>query len=399
MRGKLPKAQPYLHTQLLERVVSTMHYLHGLVYKRITVGLPNTGTISNIGFGNNSTAVGPNSRIEQSIPTFAQPLNKEGCTNIKNREYLGDILSSTGFSLQVSATLNPGLGEYFPWLANVAKNYTQYRFNSLIFMYKSTSGALSTTQALGQVMGSTSYNVYDPVPASKSAMLNQPFASSKVPSEDCLWPVECAPSMTSQQGLLYVRGGGITQGDQRMYDLGIFHLATNGQAEADLRIGELWVIYDIDLFKPELPVTNIAATNLSIISNTAYTNAAPLGSGTQTVTKNDLGLTVSGTKITFPELASGTFLLDFHWVGSATSGMTGYGNQEPIMSDNISMFITDVYNWHYAPATGQLSSRVCLSYMINILPSTAESTLEMNFTFPWKLPNSGQYFTLRVVRI
>lgn len=347
--------------------------------------------MSRIGFGasNNSTAVMPNSRLEQSIPTFANPLNKEGCTNIQNREYLGDILSSTGFSLQVQATLNPGLAEYFPWLSNVAKMYTQYRFNSLLFMYKSTSGALSTTQALGQVMGATSYNVYDPVPATKSAMLNQPFASSKVPSEDCIWPVECAPSMTSQQGLLYVRGGTPSTGDLRMYDLGTFNLATNGQASADLRIGELWVIYDIDFYKPELPATNIAATNYTIISNSAYTNAAPLGSGTQTVTQNDLGLTVSGTVITFPELAQGTYYISVYWAGTSNAACSGQGAAWTYATGITSIQYTS------SDVSGNNASRITVTDLVTVLPSTTPLSLT---TTTLVLPSGTTSVNITVVR-
>jgi hypothetical protein len=256
--------------------------------------------------------------MEQQIPTFSSNSFEDdaNCVTVSREEFIGDIVSSQAFLVQAALTINPGVEEVFPWLSKLAVCFCMYQFESLIFTYKSTSGALSTTQALGQIIGSANYNAYEAAPTSKQMMLNEVFSDSKVPSEDCYFPIECDPKQTSQNGLLFIRGGSATSGDQRMYDLGNFYLASNGQTTDGTKLGELWVSYKIRLYKPQLPASGISATNLSIIANSAYTNAAPLGSGTQTVTQNDLGLTVSGTVITFPALIQGTFLLNTCWSGT-----------------------------------------------------------------------------------
>ncbi len=307
---------------------------------------------------------------------FALNEGIEGCTVLANREYLGDILSSQNFAMSVSATINPGLSEYFPWLSSVAKNYTQYRFRSLMFHYKSTSGALTTTQALGQIIGSANYNVYEAEPTTKSQLLNTIFAQSTVPSEDCNFAIECEPSQTVTGGLLYVRGGTPAQGDLRLYDLGNFYLATNGMSADNVKMGELWISYEIELYKPQLPSNSIGGTNLTIISNSAYTNAAPLGSGTQTITQNDLGLTVSGTVITFPELAQGKYCVTILW--QQTSNTTIVGQNDPFTySSDITLD-----KLLYADASPNNGTRAMVAVFITVSPSPVQQTLTTkSFTF------------------
>lgn len=318
---------------------------------------------------------------------FALNEGIEGCTVLANREYLGDILSSQNFAMSVSATINPGLSEYFPWLSSVAKNYTQYRFRSLMFHYKSTSGALTTTQALGQIIGSANYNVYEAEPTTKSQLLNTIFAQSTVPSEDCNFAIECEPSQTVTGGLLYVRGGTPAQGDLRLYDLGNFYLATNGMSADNVKMGELWISYEIELYKPQLPSNSIAGSNLTIISNNAYTNAAPLGSGTQLVTQNDLGLTVTGTVITFPELAQGTYHVYTYHIGSATSIVNPSVTPSSDMTRTNLMFIP----------SATTTARAIFGHTVVLNGSPTPQTL--TWSGSGTLPSSGTSVTVIVYQI
>lgn len=48
------------------------------------------------------------------------------------REYIGDLNTSTGFSL-TSFNLNPGLNSTFPYLSQLAVNFQEYRFHGLCF--------------------------------------------------------------------------------------------------------------------------------------------------------------------------------------------------------------------------------------------------------------------------
>lgn len=172
-------------------------------------------------------------------------------TRIRHREYLGDITGSIAFTTQ-TYPLNPGIATSFPWLANIAQGFEEYQFLGVIFEFKSTSAVAlnSTNTALGTVIMATEYNAQKPAFISKLQMENYEYASSAAPSVDQMHPVECDPKLTPFPKL-FVRGPTATIGDIKTYDLGFFQLATVGMQAAAV-IGELWVTYDVALYKPTM---------------------------------------------------------------------------------------------------------------------------------------------------
>ncbi|QMW69064.1 capsid protein [Crucivirus-540] len=94
----------------------------------------------------------------------------------------------------------------------------------------------------------------------KAQMLNEVMSISKVPSEDCMMPIECNPSQTTDQGLLFVRNGlqlPSNAGDAKLYDIGNFYIASQGTTlgvgQTSVTLGELHVTYEVCLYKPQLP--------------------------------------------------------------------------------------------------------------------------------------------------
>lgn len=278
----------------------------------------------------NSDAVNPNSRLEQALPTFS---DGDDCIIVKNEEYLGDIKSPSAvpsdFQLQISTFINPGNNDLFPWLARVASCFQQYEFKSLIFTYKSMSGALSTTQALGQVMMSTQYNVYEPAPTTKQEALNTIFAVSKVPSEDVMHAVECERAKTTATGLLFIRGEAVPAGqDQRFYDLGRINVATGGQSAANINLGQVWVSYEVKLCKPQMASLQVTPENPGCLAwrNTAPTSGVPLGSGVPVMEYNGTAITVDhvNRRFLFPaDVETGNWLVQIQYTGDANPGGGG----------------------------------------------------------------------------
>lgn len=195
------------------------------------MGLPNAG----------AQAMGP--------PQF---LNHKNGVRIAHREYIQDIYSTTQFSLN-NFFLNPGLKASFPWLCNIATNFEQYKWLGIMFEFRSTSAnALnSTNTALGTVVMATDYNPAAPNFTNKPQMEQNEWTTSSAPSVTFQQPIECDPSQNPLK-LYLVRSGGIPTGqDQRMFDLANFQIATVGMQAASA-IGELWVTYDVQFFKPVL---------------------------------------------------------------------------------------------------------------------------------------------------
>lgn len=196
-----------------------------------------------------------------SVPMISNSVSN-GAVIIRHREYLRDIDASTAFNSTVF-NINPGIAATFPWLAQVANSFEQYRFRGIVFEFKTTSAdvvlSTATSTSLGSVVMGTQYNVLEEPFTNKFEMENWEFTTSCKPSVSCLHPIDCGKG-TTPVSMLYVRSTNANQtstaGDLRLYDLAKFNIAcvgmqnaTNGSAGS---IGELWVNYEVELYKPKL---------------------------------------------------------------------------------------------------------------------------------------------------
>lgn len=261
---------------------------------------------------------------QQEVPTF---VGSQMSNVIRHREYIGDVISgaSNTFNLN-SYSINPGQSSTFPWLSIVAQNYEEYKFHGLIFEFKTmSSDALnSTNTSLGQVIMATEYNSTLPPFTTKQAMENYQFGQSCKPSLSMLHAVECAPSVNvmSQQ---YVRQGAVPVGtDQRLYDLGVFQIATNGLQGTNVNVGELWVTYCVEFFKPRLPQTISGNVDCVHREASAASTANPFGTA-QLIKVGTLAnnLSISGTNAVITGLLPGQkYLANLTWVGTSAANVT-----------------------------------------------------------------------------
>lgn len=272
-------------------------------------------------------------------PEVVNSLNNQS-TIVRHREYLGDILGSKDFTID-KFPLNPGQQGTFPWLAQIAQSYAEYRFCGLVFEFKSMSSdavlSTATNSALGTVAMATNYNAVDPDFPDKKSMENYMFGSSAKPSQSFYHPVECKKSWTTGQGLYYVRSSAVNSlpanADLRWYDHGNFYLATQGMQADGGVVGELWVTYEVELRKPRLANGINELTDHWQLAN--VTNQYVLGSG---ITLPNCGATLSpgsslGTTIThefdgvytinyivFPaNVTNGTYKIDYSMLASGSA--------------------------------------------------------------------------------
>jgi len=218
----------------------------------------------------------------QQVPQFAS-----GRTfRISHREYIQDVESSIGF-VNSTFPLNPANAACFPWLSNIALNFQEYIVHGMVFQFVSTSAdALnSTNTALGTVIMGTDYNAANLPYASKQAAENAEFTVSCRPSMSLRHAIECDPHQ-SPIGELYIRTGAQpSDTDIRLYDLGRFQIATQGMQAASVNIGELWVTYQVALFKPRLFSALGRLSDAQYIASSAVvalTQADPIGVGVAT---------------------------------------------------------------------------------------------------------------------
>lgn len=175
---------------------------------------------------------------------------------ITHREYIRDITPSNAFT-KWDFPINPGLGITFPWVAQMAESYEEYAIRAMIFEYKSLcsdtviSGGVSA--GMGSVIMATNYNCNNDPFVDKRTMENYDGSSGKKPSQSSIHIVDVRKSSTPAGVNRWVRTGGTKPNeDKRLYDVGTFSIATVGQDAATTgTIGELWVAYEIEFFKPK----------------------------------------------------------------------------------------------------------------------------------------------------
>lgn len=302
------------------------------------------------GFG--AYTVNRNSIIAPS-PPMIRNRGVDGGFQIRHREYLTDIVSgplaagggSTAFTTSARYAYNPGLSNSFPWLAAVANQFQQYEINGMVYEYRPTSGnsVASENTALGEVMMSSNYDSLSPSFTSKVQMLNTQFSGSTVPSNSLLHPVECARAQTSVN-VLYTRAVTVPEaGDIRMYDLGFLQVATQGCPRANTTLGELWVSYDIILFKPVLGFESVVNTGTFHQDLVNCSNATLFGNGGSSDYNTIGGTSVNGRTISLDGEENANYLIRINWDnGNALLGanpvesfQAGYINCNPCAISNI----------------------------------------------------------------
>lgn len=254
-------------------------------------------------------------------PSDSVPMFKNGkrITLVEHREYIQDIVTSAtpgAFNID-SFEINPGLASTFPWLAEVAENYEQYRIHGMVFQFKSQSAdALnSVNTALGTVIMATQYNMLNPSFANKQQMENYEFGCSSRPSCDLLHPIECDPRQTTCDGLFSVRLGGNISGDRRLYDIGRFSIATVGMQGASVNIGELWCTYQVELLKPRLGDSADLADHFQFINPVDATNYFGVPLPSAPTSSSDFGVVITDTTITIPPTYTGNILVAYYVIG------------------------------------------------------------------------------------
>lgn len=205
---------------------------------------------------------------------------------ISHREYLMDVVSSgTAGEFQVQTLpLNPGLPYTFPFLSQIAANFSEYVLEGCLLCFKSTSGdALnSVNTALGTVLAATQYNSYEEEFTSKAEMESHQYTTACKPSSDMIHPIECDPGLNAMSQFFVRTTSTSSSQDLRLSDLGKFSIATVGFQGTNVTCGELWITYQVSLLKPRLWTNlgrSLAYYHMWNPTGANITTSTPFGTG------------------------------------------------------------------------------------------------------------------------
>jgi hypothetical protein len=215
-------------------------------------------------------------------------------------------------------------------------------------------------------------------------MENSEFAVSVKPTKDLMHGIECATSQTVLPKL-YVRTGDPPSGqDLRLYDLGQFQFATQNNPVQNL--GELWVSYCVEFFKPILPAIGLDV-GYSLYTNSA-SGAAPFGTGFVAGFGDLQDFAWTSTTIRWTALPGVKYLVNYIATGGSVAITAPVGSNFNAITNGSPPSI-------FCPANGETATRFSLQtvlYSSLTVPGTIGYTLGVAGTIP---TNSFMYLTIQ----
>lgn len=274
------------------------------------------GNITGTGDYNVDLPTGGSIVDDTMVPQFIKSDNSRE-TRIRHREFVGNVFAdaTAGKFKNQSFAINPGVKELFPWLADIARHYDQWKPNGIVVIFKTLTSTYAASQSLGTVIIASEYDVYDPKFTSKVQMANSEFAVSGNAAQNLLHPVECAIGERMTDLFTVYNGNSYPGDNKRFFDLANLQIASEG-CLANQLLGELWVTYDISLYKPQIP-TGVAESsqpmNYTMVckGTVEQYNTSPFSAPRYFNPNNsDIIQSITPVKITFKEGFGGyTFLI------------------------------------------------------------------------------------------
>jgi len=202
---------------------------------------------------------------------------------IRHREFIADVATG-GIAGQFNNTvfpINPGLASTFPYLAAIAQNFEEYRFNGMVFEFVSTASSYLSASSMGSVIMSMEYNANAPAFTNKSQMENSDMAISCRLDKCMMYGVECNEFPQNAYMTRYSAATPLST-----YDCGSFQIATapGSTVATSTVIGELWVAYDVVLRRPRISPARFGYFHGTCVCNVSTTGANVFASSASTGT-------------------------------------------------------------------------------------------------------------------
>lgn len=252
---------------------------------------------------------------------------------IEHRELCQTVTtnSSDDFVVAFALPLNPGQSTTFNWLSTQAIGWEQYKFHKLRFRYLTR---VSTTNS-GSVMLIPDYDAADSAPTSE-------FVASSYEDcrEDVIWKdIVCVLDPKGLSGMYdrhFNRFGALDPNlDIKTYDVGRLFVAHIGTGSAPVQIGKLWVEYDVEFFKPQLPPSGVSDLYGGLVTGAVMSAGNPLGTGAA-ISANSAGISIdNASNLTIEN--PGTYAI--------SSGVTGTGITGGLAQNLISGTASLVHNF------------------------------------------------------
>lgn len=289
-------------------------------------------------------------------PPEVRNTNRGEATVFNHREYVADLVSgtfpdggtSTDFKLQ-TFKLNAGNPQLFPFLAPIAYQFQEYEVRGMLVELKTLSSDVTDTLSMGAMFMSADYNVLNPPPTTKIQVENMEYSSSSKPSRTMIMPIECERRNIMLEHLMIADDSDYQGTDARTYDLANIYIGSQGIPKAGAFIAEIWVTYEIALFKPLIVNANLPNVLDSIawhLIGQGATPEKPLGDDFSIVEGSDTRIIAEnnvqddGADIYFPPGIANTYMVVINWVGTVAGAITA----APILPFGSMVLLNEVWS-------------------------------------------------------
>lgn len=283
-----------------------------------------------------------------TAPPMVRNTNKGEATVFNHSEYIGDLISGTGtptdFTLQ-SYAFNPGNSELFQFLGPIAHRFQEYEVRGVLFELRSLSSDYASSLSLGSMFMAADYNVVAPAPTDKIQLENMEYANSSKPSCSLIMPLECEPKNAVNTHLYIADDLNYEGSSEQLYDLCNIHIGSYGIPTAETPIAEIWMHYEIALFKPIVSSASAVQPITYFASGESPSPTNNLGTFRDVYTGSSTLFSVSNNEIIFPVGIPGNYIVTLKWAGSVSE-------LDPVFPDfTVSGSLTK-YNTMWATAAG-----------------------------------------------
>lgn len=190
-------------------------------------------------------------------------------TTVKHRELIATI-GGSGFYQSFVNSINPGMFDSFPWLANMAQSFDQYRIKYMDIEYvpdagTTTSGTFFMAFNYDPDDSNTIYfNNEETLASYPGAVQNPVIKYGKMVLKPVLFE-------WGKKGWYFIRSGPVPTGESlRLYDAATLYTATNADVKNSL--GRVYVNYTIQ-FKASNPISIPLSSDLDTTLFTGSVNA------------------------------------------------------------------------------------------------------------------------------
>lgn len=194
------------------------------------------------GFATVSAPANTAFEFKNRVPTYQG--TKNGII-IKHREYVSDITTDAiaGRYNAIIFAINAANSDTFPWLSNIARNYSEYRFKKLHVSVQS----LTSTAVNGMIGLASSPDITDNAPNNKSTFMQLENADRCNIWKGCNHIV---PSDTLNRLPAYLTAANAIAINEPTKYLGNIFVCTSDSLPG-IRVGELYVDYEVELTHPQ----------------------------------------------------------------------------------------------------------------------------------------------------